>query len=101
MKTNQAPRWAKGTLIWRMSLADRPAALEKAEETIKAVYGMTDGAVRQIVFLNGVVGVDEGRLAWDGSWPYWGRTHGHCMCSQIRYAGGLGSSQSRSCLRMA
>jgi len=72
MKISKAPQWAR-SLIWKMSLADRPAALDEAEEKIRTVCNLTDGAVRQIVFLSGAVGVDEGKLAWDGSWPYWAR----------------------------
>ena len=59
MKTSKAPKWARGSLIWKMSLADRPAALDEAEEQLRTVRNLTDGAVRQIVFLSGAVGVDE------------------------------------------
>lgn len=68
-----APRWANGSLIWKMSLPDQRDALGEAEDKIRAVCNLTDSAVRQIVFLNGAVGVDEGYFAWDGSWPYWSR----------------------------
>lgn len=72
-QVNRAPEWAKGTFIWRGNLADRANSLSMAEEKIREIYHLTDGAVRQIVFFNGAVGMDEGYFSWDGSWPYWGR----------------------------
>ena len=67
------PNWARGTFIWRLCLADRADALVEAAERIAAVANRLDHAVEHIVFLSGAIGADEGRLPWDGVWPYWQR----------------------------
>lgn len=67
------PAWARGTFIWRLMLADRPDALVEARAAIAAVANRLDHAVEHVVILTNAIGADEGRLPWDGIWPYWQR----------------------------
>lgn len=73
MPVNKAPEWAKGTFIWRINLPDETNALKSAGNSIADVANRLDRAVRQVVFINGAIGVDDTALPWDGSWPYWDR----------------------------
>lgn len=73
INSGNVPAWGRGTFIWRLCLADRPDALVEAAEKIAAVANGLDHAVEHIVFLSGAIGADEGRLPWDGVWPYWQR----------------------------
>ncbi|HUU91562.1 MAG TPA: hypothetical protein VM238_10155 [Phycisphaerae bacterium] len=68
-----APAWARGTFIWKLCLADRADSLVEGTKTIAAVANRLDHAVEHIVILSGAIGADEGRLPWDGIWPYWQR----------------------------
>jgi len=73
INSGNVPAWARGTFIWRLNLADRPDALVDGAEAIAAVANRLDHAVEHIVFLSGAIGADEGKLPWDGVWPYWQR----------------------------
>lgn len=65
------PEWVNGAFVWSLSLPDEPNALEAAEGAIAGFHNLTDGAVRQVVFLIGAIGVDEADPPCDGVWPYW------------------------------
>jgi hypothetical protein len=67
------PRWAQGTFIWKLCLADRPDSLLEAREVIATLANRLDNSVDQIIFLTGATGGDKGRLPWDSVWPWWQR----------------------------
>lgn len=73
MKKSIVPRWAKGTFIWRVVLGDTSDALKDAAAKIEAVANRLDRAVDHIVIVTNAIGSDEGRIPWDGIWPYWNR----------------------------
>lgn len=72
-KNINPPRWAQGTFIWKLCLADRPDSLSEAREVIANLANHLDNSVEQIVFLTGATGGDKGNLPWDSVWPWWQR----------------------------
>ena len=71
---NKAPVWAKGAFVYRISTPDEKNAIDNVESGIKITSNLLDGSVKQIFFLNGVIGHDHpGICNWDGVWPYWNR----------------------------
>lgn len=75
LAANKAPDWVKhGTFVYRISTPDAPNVLDGIEAGTAIFARLTDGTVRQVPIMNGILGHDHpGSWNWDGAWPDWTR----------------------------